>query len=94
MLFILLIFKNYFILFYCLPGGIWSSSPGIRPKLQLQSMSQLWQPQILQPTVPGQGSNLRPGATEMLLITLHHTRNSKVMPFKRYIEEFPSWLSS
>ena len=56
--------------------GIWSS----RARGQIQTMSATYATAAAtldpQPTVPGQESNLHPGAAEMLPILLCHSRNS------------------
>ena len=53
-------------------GGPW---PGVRSKPQLPPMPQLCQQQTLQSTVPGKGSNLRPGAAETPPILLGSSRD-------------------
>lgn len=52
--------------------------PKIRFELQLPPTQQLQQP-----IVQGWGWNLHPGAEEMLLIPLHHSRNSRLLVFAR-----------
>ena len=57
----------YFIFspFFGQPMAYGGPQPGTRSEPQSRPMLELWQRQILYPTVPGWGSNLHPGATEM-----------------------------
>ena len=62
-----------------------------RSELQLQPTSQLWQCWMLNP-VPSQGSNLRPGTPERLLIALCYIRNFSIyIPFYILFHYGLSW---
>ena len=60
--------------------------PGIESELRLQTTSQLWQCQLLEPTAPGQESNLLLGSDpshhSRVLNSLHHSGNSDLLNFK------------
>ena len=68
--------KLLFFFSFGLPMAYEVLGPGIRSEPQLQPMAQLWQYWILEPTVPGWGSNLHSGAAETLPTPLCHSRNS------------------
>ena len=58
----------FFLFFFGCPLAHGVPGPGIGSEPQVQPMSHLQQHQILQPTVPGWGSNQHPGTAETLSI--------------------------